>query len=67
MTDIAVVEERLKGLEKDREDRWLLQRREMDKIWISLEKLHNRPPVWVTWILSVETLIIGLLAGWGLK
>lgn len=62
-----VIEERLRGIEKDREDRWGQQRRELDKVWISIEKLQNRPPVWVTWVVSVETLIIGLLAGWGLK
>lgn len=67
MVDIAVIEERLRGLEKDRIDRWLVQRGEMDKVWISIDKLQNRPPVWVTWIITVEGVLIGLLAGLGLK
>lgn len=66
MTDLGILEERLKGIERDRSIQWIDQKRMNEKFWISIEKLQNRPPVWVTWVISVQTLIIGLLAGFAL-
>lgn len=65
-TSTSVIEERLRGIDRDREMAWTDQKRVNDKIFLSIEKLQNRPPVWATWIISVEALLIGLLAGLGL-
>lgn len=49
--------QRVIGLEEDGE----ANRREREKIWIAIDKLQNRLPVWATAVISLLTFLCGVL------
>lgn len=62
-TDVQVVEERVTCLTKEFDQLAKDNKYEHSELW----KAVARPPIWVTAIIGLLTMIIGLLAGWTLK
>lgn len=62
MSENITTKELLFRMEKEFKDDIEKIDAQLDKIWEAIDRLKNRPPIWVTFIFTLMSAVIGYLA-----